>query len=211
MVRATAKNRRQLAAPAAFACALMASWVMAVGPASAEEGDSAPLRPVSEGGLSLGDIHSPSDPEEYPLQFELGEGQSMSQIDEHEVAVEYSGHVVAFTIKAPLEHDSVGANVPTTLEVTGKDVVTFFVHHRAGNPAARGAPFAYPITGGAGWEGGYHVSSFEMNDAPPPKVEPAAVEPVCVAPSLRNLSLRAAKARLARRTARSATSTARPA
>lgn len=122
----------------------------------------------------------------------------MRQVDEHEVAVEYSGHVVAFTITAPLEHDAVGANVPTTLELTGKDVVTFFVHHRAGNPEADGAPFVYPISGGKGWAGGFFIGVVEMNEPQSPKAQPSAIEPLpgCVVPSLHGSSLRAAKARL---------------
>jgi hypothetical protein len=39
-------------------------------PAAAEEGDSAPIRPVSEGGLGFGTITGPTAPEEYPLQYE---------------------------------------------------------------------------------------------------------------------------------------------
>lgn len=190
------KKRGGSAVIAALLCALVASLAVAAVPAGAEESDSAPLRPVSEGGLSFGDIRSPSDPEKYPLQFELGKEQNMRQVDEHEVVVEYPEHVVAFTVKAPLEHDVVGTNVPTTLELSEKDVVTFLVHHRAGNPAAGGAPFVYPITSGAGWEGGYHVISFEMNESKPPTPTTTAAPTPCTVPSLHGLSLKVAKARL---------------
>lgn len=78
MATAAVKKRRYLAATAALVCALVASMVIGVG-AAAAEGDSAPLRPVSEGGLSFGEIRSPSDPEEYPLQFELGETPSCAR------------------------------------------------------------------------------------------------------------------------------------
>lgn len=190
------KKRGVSAVIAALVCALVAILVVAAAPAAAEEGDSAPLRPVSEGGLSFGDIHSPSDPEKYPLQFELGKELIMRQVDEHEVAVEYPEHVVAFTVTAPLEHDADGANVPTTLELTEKDVVTFFVHHRAGNPLAGGAPFVYPITSGAGWEGGYRVVSVELNESKPPTPATTTAPTPCLVPSLQRLSLKAAKARL---------------
>lgn len=54
-------------------------------------------------------------------------------------------------------HDAVGTDVPTTLTKTGGDVVTLSVHFLEGNPAAGGAPFEYPIVGGAGWPGGFHT------------------------------------------------------
>jgi hypothetical protein len=194
------KRRGASAVIAALVCVLAAILVVGVAPAAAEEeGDSAPLRPVSEGGLTFGEIRSPSDPEKYPLQFELGKEQIMRQVDEHEVVVEYPGHVVAYTIEAPLAHDAVGANVPTTFELGENDVLTFFVHHREGNPLASGAPFVYPIISGAGWEGGYHVISVELNDSHPPSPTtvsaPVAPTP-CSVPSLHGLSLKAAKARL---------------
>ena len=67
-------------------------------------------------------------------------------------------------------HDAVGKSVPTTLEVSPPNVVTLTVHHRAGNPAAGGAPFTYPIFEGSGWEGGF--STFEVTVPPS---EPAGV------------------------------------
>jgi hypothetical protein len=198
MTSVRAKKRRRAAAIAALLCALVASLAIVVAPAAAEEGDSAPLRPASEFGLSFGEIRSVTYPEEYPLQFELGEEQFMRQVDEQEVVVEYTGHFKAFSIKAPLEHDAEGANVPTTLKFSGGDVVTFVVHHRGGNPAAGGAPFVYPITGGAGWLGGFHTTVAEMNNpqGPPADSTPSEPPPTCVVPALHDLSLHAAKARL---------------
>ena len=76
--------------------------------------------------------------------------------------------------------------------------MTFIVHHRAGNPAAGGAPFAYPITMGEGWAGGYHSVGYEMNEPakPPAPTPPAPAAPTCAVPSLHGLSLKSAKARL---------------
>jgi hypothetical protein len=66
------------------------------------------------------------------------------------------------------------------------------VHHRAGNPAAGGAPFVYPIQGSA-QTGGFFTGAVEVADPTPTSgTEPAP----CLVPSLHGLSLKAAKARL---------------
>jgi hypothetical protein len=77
-------------------------------------------------------------------------------------------------------------------------VVTLVVHYRTGNPAAGGAPFAFPIMGGTGWEGGFWTSSIELTDHDPPATEPPAAMPAppCTVPSLHGLNLHAAEARL---------------
>lgn len=77
--------------------------------------------------------------------------------------------------------------------------MTFIVHHRAGNPAAAGAPFVYPITEGPGWEGGYRTISVPLVEPQSPSPTPTPAEPApipCTVPSLHGLSLRAAKVRL---------------
>jgi hypothetical protein len=200
MMRAEASKRRRIAVAAASLCALVASLAVSAASATAEEGNSAPLRPISDGGFSFPDITGPTAPEEYPFSVTLGEEQFMEQVDDQEVAVEYSGHVPAFTLKAEPAHAADGANVPTTLELTSRDVVTLVVHHREGNPAAGGAPFVFPITGGVGWEGGFQTVVVEMNNpqGPPPVQLPVATAPppACVVPSLHGLAERAAKAHL---------------
>jgi hypothetical protein len=99
-------------------------------------------------------IHGPLDPEEYSWRVDLQAGQSLRLVDEHHAEVLYEGGERAFQITAELAHDAEGTDVPTSLEVLEPDVISFVVHHRAGNPAAGGAPFVYPIIAGAGWEGG---------------------------------------------------------
>lgn len=114
--------------------------------------------PVYEGSMSFGAISGPSDPEEFSWEVQLGPGQELQGIDKLHAGVYYTeGHALAFDITAEAAHDVVGSTVPTSLEVTGENVVTLTVHHRAGNPAAGGAPFVYPIVPGAGWEGGFQV------------------------------------------------------
>ena len=190
-------------AGAALLWALVASLAVAVAPAAAESGDAAP----SGGGMSFPTITGPEAPEEYPFNLNLGSEQYLEPISATEVGVFYAGHVLAFTLSAEPAHDAVGATVPTTLQQTGPEQVTLTVHHREGNPAAGWAPFVYPITGGAGWPGGFHTVTVEMNNPfgnanesvretnPPAPTEPIPV-PTCKVPSLRGDSLRGAKIRL---------------
>lgn len=198
MTSATIEKRRRVPVVATLLCALLACLAVVAAPAAAEEGDSAPIRPLNEGGMFFRAITGPSAPEEYPFSVSLGEEQFLEQIDEHEVGVFYPGHLAAFSLKAEAAHDADGANVPTTIELTGEDVVTLVVHHRAWNPLAGGAPFVYPITGGTGWAGGFISERVEMNNPtpPPPAVPTGAVPDPCVVPPLHDLSLKTAKVRL---------------
>jgi hypothetical protein len=120
------------------------------------------------------------------------------------------GHEPAFTINATLAHDAIGTNVPTTLAVSEGDVITLTVHHRDGNPLAGGAPFAYPIIAGAGWEGGFQTF---VVTGPPDEAELRALQELhereaweaasrqeeaeaCIVPKLKGKSLKAAKTQL---------------
>jgi hypothetical protein len=203
--RAGGKRRGRLAAFAALPCALVVSLAFGVAGAAAETGDSAPIRPVSESGFGFPEITGPEAPEEYPLQFEpVGPEGRMRQVSDQEIVIEYvdSGHI-AYSLYAEPAHAADGATVPTTIALTEDvdgPVVTLIVHFRAGNPAAGGAPFDFPIVEGTGWEGGYRTFSFELNEPtspatiPPPA--PAPPDPTCTVPSLRGLGLRAARERL---------------
>ncbi len=136
-------------------CALVASLAFAVAPAAAEAPDSAPVRSVSDGGLGFPEITGPEAPEEYPILMELGPEQELRQQSDTQVGIYFKEDgVLAFSVESPGAHDADGATVPTTLEKTGEDEVTLTVRFRAGNPAAGGAPFAYPIIDGAGLVGG---------------------------------------------------------
>jgi hypothetical protein len=190
-------NRISWAACAAILCALLAA-----APAAAETGDSAPIRPVSDGGFSFPDIPGPEAPEEYPLQWgPLSPELKMRQVSDQEIVVEYINYgITSYTVKAPLAHAADGATVPTTLALTEDDegpVVTIVVHHRPGNPQAGFVPFQYPVTGGAGWEGGYRTFSTELNEHKPPTTEPPPAPPspapTCKVPSLHGFGLVAVK------------------
>jgi PASTA domain len=179
---------------------------VAVAPAAAEVGDSAEIRPISDGGFGFPVIAGPAAPEEYPLLLgPVSQGLRWRQVDDQEVVYEYiEGDVISYALVVEPAHDAVGAAVPTTLQLSESadgPVVTLTAHFRAGNPAAGGAPFVFPITGGSGWAGGFHSVSTELNEPTPAPAAvatspPPAPVPTCTVPALRGLNLRAAKARL---------------
>jgi hypothetical protein len=122
----------------------------AIGPPSV----SAAL-PVYEGSMTFPQIDSSSGPEEFSWEIALSEGRELVQLDERTAEIRYENGHPATDITAEPAHDAEGATVPTTLSVTQPNVITLVVHHRAGNPAAGGAPFVYPVAPGEGWEGGF--------------------------------------------------------
>jgi hypothetical protein len=201
------KRRTHLAATAALLCALVASLGILVTSAAAEEGDSAPLRSFSEDGFVFPAITGPEAPEHYPFSVSLGEEQYLRQLSSTEAEVYDPGHEPATSIVAPQAHDAEGADVPTTLEVTGPEIVTLTVDFRAGNPLAGGAPFDYPVVAGTGWEGGFHTTvvpmvnpNGEAGSAPPyvyPPFEPNFTPADCRVPKLVGLGRRAVAKKLA--------------
>lgn len=164
----------------------LCTWAGLLGAAASA---GAEVRPISEGGMSFGTIHGPSDPEEYGFSLELGEGQALVQIDQRSVAVFYEPEQIqAFSIEAEKAHDPNGANVPTTLTVTQPNIITLTVLHREGNPLAGGAPFAYPIIGGAGWEGGFRTITVTLDEPHPQASTPApAATPESPEPQLQRV------------------------
>lgn len=172
-----------LAAVAAFACLMLPSVAVAQ------------TCPPFDGAMSFPDIHGFEDPEDYCWEVQLEEGQELHQVNETEAKVYFEGGHEAFTIKAMEAHDAIGTTVPTTLAVTAPNLITLTVHHRAGNPAAGGAPFDYPVVAGAGWEGGFQTYEVKMppptEQSPPPSQEPPA--PQCEVPVLQGRTLKAAR------------------
>jgi hypothetical protein len=147
--------------------------------------------PVYDGAMTFPTIYGLEDPEEYCWEVELFEGQELRQIDDQNAEVYYESGKPAFGIQVMEAHDAIGTTVPTTLAVTAPNLITLSVHHRAGNTAAGGAPFAYPILDGAGWEGGFiseqikgppDESELKLKPAPPIAEEPA---PQCDVPPCR--------------------------
>lgn len=156
--------------------------------------------PPFDGGMSFPDIHGPDDPEAYCWEVQLEDGQELRQVNQTEAKVFFESGHEAFGINAKSAHDAIGTTVPTTLTVTEPNLITLTVHHRAGNPAAGGSPFDYPITQGVGWEGGFISEEIkgppdesELKPKPsPPPVEEAPV-PSCEVPVLQNRTLKAAR------------------
>jgi hypothetical protein len=210
-------SRLLSAACAAILCALVASLAVLAGAAGAASPESSTL-PIYDGDLSFPYLHGPTDPDEFSWRLELGPEQEARQVSETEVEVDYArtGHP-GFGIEAIDAHAADGANVPTSLLLSEGDVITLIVHDREGNPAAGGAPFAYPILAGQGWEGGFPTSTVikgppdekeiaearareAEESAPPtgsatPSAEPTP-NPICTVPSLHGLGLQGARARL---------------
>jgi hypothetical protein len=129
--------------------------------------------PEFDGTLTFPLISGPSSPEEYTWWVRLEGGEELRQVDGEDPAVFFKSGHMAFSIKTELAHDATGASVPTSLAVTGPELITLTVHHREGNPAAGGAPFIYPIVAGAGWEGGY-ATPF-LIQGPPDEAELRAI------------------------------------
>lgn len=179
--------------------AFVVSAVVAVGAISmcAVAAADEPLPPF-DGTMSFQEIQGPDGPEEFSWAVKLDEDQELRAIDETHAAVYYTDpeEHIAFTITAGLAHAADGANVPTTLTVTQPNVITLTVHHRAGNPAAGGAPFDYPVVAGAGWEGGFQQNTVDMG----PPTEQATPPPVlhCTVPALSGLTLKGARRQLRR-------------
>lgn len=201
MTGSRVKKRGVLGAIAVSICALVVCLAIAVSPAAAEEGNSAPLRPITEGGLSIPDIFGPEAPEEYPVQYShLLQGVRFSQVDEQTIAVEYLGrNAPDATIEALPAYAQDGTVVPTSIRLSEDEegpVVTMIVRHRAGNPAAGGAPFLYPITGGPGSKRGFFAGAVESTEPQPSAAEPTTPVSSCKVPSLHGLSVKVARARL---------------
>jgi hypothetical protein len=166
--------------------------------------------PLYVGDMSFPNIEDSSGTEEYSWKLQMSEDQALEQIDDQSALVYYvGGHHPAFSITAEAAHDAVGTNVPTTLSVTGSDVITLTVHHRAGDPNTDGT-FDYPIIAGPGWEGGYETvivkgppdeaelrEEQERRAREALEAERSGVAFGCLVPRLKGKSLRASKRRLA--------------
>ena len=182
---------------------LAVSVLAAVVGSLAMTASSAFAHPLYSGLQMFPTIHSPADPEEFTWEVQLYAGQTLEQVDDRHAVVRYESGHEAFTITAEAAHDATGADVSTTLTVTQPNLFTLTVHHDAGNPAAGGAPFDYPINAGEGWEGGF----VSVTITGPPPTEQATVPtqqvltpsaPRCIVPDLTGRTLEAARRQLRR-------------
>lgn len=202
------KRMARLVRPAIGICTLLGVLVISSASASTDP----PGLPVFNGAMTFAEIQGPSDPEEYSWEVILGEGQGLELVDEQHAEVYYTeDHYVALEITPEPAHDADGSTVPTSLAVSGGNIVTLIVHHHAGNPTAGGAPFVYPVVAGPGWEGGFNPEVIvgppdeqelreaqeriarEKQEAPEREWAKEKVSSGCLVPRLKGKSLRVSK------------------
>ncbi|HYJ22202.1 MAG TPA: PASTA domain-containing protein [Solirubrobacterales bacterium] len=183
-------------------CALLTLCVFAllvVGGSSSASAEP-PGLPAYDGMMTFPQIDGPTEPEEYSWEVQLHEEQVLKQIDERHAVVYYGDERHAmFSIAVEPAHDAIGTTVPTTLTVSGANIVTLTVHHRTGNPTAGGASFSYPVMAGAGWEGGFSTVYVDIPDEPTPvgpTSSPTVAIATCIVPELKGRSLKADQTRL---------------
>lgn len=199
IVLSAAKN--VLAAARLPRCALLTLgvFVLLVVGSSPSASAEPPAFPPHDGGMTFAQIAGSMAPEEYSWEVELSEDQVLEQINERHAVVRYSDGEAASSIVAEPAHDAVGSAVPTTLSISGTNIVTLTVHHRAGNPAAGGASFVYPITQGQGWEGGFQTYYVQIPHSDPASEAPMGLPaPPCIVPGLKGRSLMTDRLRLRR-------------
>lgn len=118
------------------------------------------VRPLYDGIQAFQDIREAAAPEAYSWKVQLHSGQSLKAIDETHVGVYYAElELLAMTITAETSHDATGKVVPTSLSVSGSNVLTLTVHHRNGG-------FVYPVVAGSVFQPGYETIIVE---GPPTK------------------------------------------
>lgn len=175
-------------------CALLGAATFGVAAAVAEDDEPVPKPPLYTDGR-FPSIPGPDGPEQFSWRVELGPSQKLVQIDDRRIDVVFQEpdeppHT-SFSIQAVDAHDAAGASVPTTIAIVESDVFTLTVHHRAGNPAAGGAPFAYPVSPGPGWDAPSPTTTLVI-----PEGERPAPTPACVVPRLAKRTLPSARTAL---------------
>lgn len=125
------------------------------------------LRPASDGLMAFQAIRESGGPQHFSWRFaNLAEGDTLKLIDERHAGVFWEDGTLALLVTARQAHDAHGTAVPTSLSISG-DVLTFNVHHRDNS-------YVYPVTGGAGWLGGFTTAPVHM---PPPEEEEKTGDP----------------------------------
>ncbi|HYP56012.1 MAG TPA: NHL repeat-containing protein [Solirubrobacterales bacterium] len=119
------------------------------------------VRPLADGGMTFQNIRDALGPESFSWEVQLYPEQQLKWIDDTHAGVFVDDHLI-FSINATAAHDAVGTNVSTKLTVSGSNIITLTVQHRA-------TSFVYPVIAGTGWQGGFVTSTVEM---PPPESPP---------------------------------------
>lgn len=107
-------------------------------------------RPLYDGVLTFQDIRDVTAPTEFTWEVHLEPGQELKLLDSQHAEIYYEGGHPAFGIEAVPAHDAVGTDVPASLAVSGRNLITLIVQHRQGN-------YVYPVLAGAGWQGGFQT------------------------------------------------------
>jgi hypothetical protein len=110
------------------------------------------VRPVYNGAQTFQAIRSPDSPEKYSWTVNLAPSQQLVAIDQHFAKVIYEDGSTAFLITAEAAHDVTGAEVPTSIQVSG-NVLTLKVEFKSGQ-------FTFPVIAGQGWETTYEIPTY---------------------------------------------------
>jgi hypothetical protein len=141
------------------------SEAAASGEVAAVESNSHPatdtvVRPKYNGILQFEQIREPSSPVEFSWEVSLLPGQELIPVPGGQyAAVYFEDGTQMMLIEAMPAHDATGHAVPTSLAVTGPNVITLTVNHHAG-------AYVYPVIAGPSYEVGYSTVEFFM---PPPE------------------------------------------
>jgi hypothetical protein len=166
--------------------------VFGVAAAAAEDEDPVAKPPQFNGSMAFPSIQSSAGAEHFLWEVQVQPGQELVQLDERHAEVLHEDGPRAFSIVAERARDATGTEVPTSLSVIDSNHVRLTVHHRAGNPAAAGTPFRYPVSAGEPYTVGYSTVTVLM---PPGEVQESSPPP-CVVPRLAGRSLAATRTRL---------------
>jgi hypothetical protein len=118
------------------------------------EGSDSAVRPIFDGVLSFAAIRGAEAPEEYSWTVELAGGETLEQITSTAAEVYYEDGTPAMAIATEGAHDATGVEVPTSLKVSGGNVITLTVAHR---PREGRSNYVYPVIGGAGFQTAYET------------------------------------------------------
>jgi sugar lactone lactonase YvrE len=121
-------------------------------------------RPLYDGSMTFEAIRSPDSPESYSWEVQLEEGQTLKLTSEHSAEIYYEDGTPAMEIDAEPAHDATGAEVPTSLAVSGGNEVDLTIHHHA--LTSEGKTVVYPVLAGSGYQVGHEEVIVEYPPEP---------------------------------------------
>jgi streptogramin lyase len=122
------------------------------------------IRPAFDGLMAFQAIRDATAPESYSWEVKLAEGETLQLIDDHNAGIFWGDGTQALLIRAQSAHGADGKAVTTSLSVSGGNVITLKVNHRA-------TGVVYPVVAGVGWEGGFQYQETTIQQPPPPPDE----------------------------------------